>query len=523
MPLFVPALLLGMLFALHRAFLVFGPSLLVLANCAFRHRHGSVSIWKNVGTTAVALCCAPASAALFLGFSGVGFEAYLGGTGVKEFLPLFAEPGFHEQYRVFSLAHFLDFLNQQLLAAPVACMVLFVLRKKDLCHQPFLAVCTVIPLFFTFIANPKIGAFRDWDIFSLPALPFTLWAAAWLMECIQNREKLFHCAFLFGGAAALHTLVWIGLNASAGATEARYINQIDRLTGNASRSGWENLGVSYRLQNKTDHVLKAYERALKASPEEPRLWLLVGNIYNAVGQVERGIHHLKKALEFQPDFAPAHNNLATAYLETGRPGLAIEHLKRAIELQPELSVSYINLGAIYRKSGQVHNAIEALEKAVALQPQHAPSHAHLGAVYRDAGQNDKAVQHLTKAIALQPKHLVAYMDLGFIYKNQGKYPLAVENFKKALQLQKGRANAMAYLNIGDSYYKMGEHEKAIRYFQKTIQLNTNHANAHLLLGLSYLALKRGDQARVHFEKTLQLEPDHPHSAQIERWLDQIRK
>ena len=181
-PLFVPALLLGMLFALHRAFLVFGPSLLVLANCAFRHRHSSVSIWKNAGTTAVALCCAPASAALFLGFSGVGFEAYLGGTGVKEFLPLFAEPGFHEQYRVFSLAHFLDFLNQQLLAAPVACMVLFVLRKKDLCHQPFLAVCTVIPLFFTFIANPKIGAFRDWDIFSLPALPFTLWAAAWLLE-----------------------------------------------------------------------------------------------------------------------------------------------------------------------------------------------------------------------------------------------------------------------------------------------------------------------------------------------------
>ena len=74
------------------------------------------------------------------------------------------------------------------------------------------------------------------------------------------------------------------------------------------------------------------------------------------------------------------------------------------------------------------------------------------------------------------------------------------------------------MDIGDTYYDFGEHENAIPYFNKAVRMNPNHANTHLLLGLSYRALKRGDQARVHFEKTSELEPSHPQAAQIRQWL-----
>ena len=40
-------------------------------------------------------------------------------------------------------------------------------------------------------------------------------------------------------------------------------------------------------------------------------------------------------------------------------------------------------------------------------------------------------------------------------------------------------------------------------------MNPNFGYAHLLVGLSYRALNRGEEARVYFEKTLELEPDHP--------------
>ena len=79
------------------------------------------------------------------------------------------------------------------------------------------------------------------------------------------------------------------------------------------------------------------------------------------------------------------------------------------------------------------------------------------------------------------------------------------------------------MNIGDTYYDFGEHENAIPYFKKAVQLDPNHANAHLLLGLTYRALKRKDEARIQFEETLQLEPDHPQASQIRQWLERLRK
>ena len=129
----------------------------------------------------------------------------------------------------------------------------------------------------------------------------------------------------------------------------------------------------------------------------------------------------------------------------------------------------------------------------------------------------------TKRLKSNPTIPHASTNLGLAFRAQGRYAEAIAQFAKALELQGENANAMAYLNVGSTYYDMREHEKAIPYFQKAVELNPNHANAHLLLGLSYRASKRGGQARVHFEKVLELEPDHPQAAQIREWMGQIRE
>ena len=85
MPLIVPALLLGVLLALHRGFFIFGPSLLFLAYRGYRNRQYSVPARKNALATAAALCCVPASAVLFLALSGVGVHEYLSRIGGSHF------------------------------------------------------------------------------------------------------------------------------------------------------------------------------------------------------------------------------------------------------------------------------------------------------------------------------------------------------------------------------------------------------------------------------------------------------
>ena len=283
-PLYGPALLLGLLLALHPAFAVLGPSLLFLAYRAYREQREKAPSRKNAVVALATLCCVPLSATLFLELSGVGYEAYTSRMGGSNLLPLFGERGFLAQYPVFSFAHLFDFLNQQLLAAPTACMALFLFRKTHLSRQLFLAICGVIPLLFTFVANPVIGAVRDWDIFSLPALPLTLLAAAALLDRIRDREALYHVAFLLCGAAALHTCLWVVLNASAGMAEARFVHLIDRLTGGASANSWVAVGNIQRQEGRHASALHAYKRALDSDPENPNRWLLVGVAYREMGR-----------------------------------------------------------------------------------------------------------------------------------------------------------------------------------------------------------------------------------------------
>ena len=50
------------------------------------------------------------------------------------------------------------------------------------------------------------------------------------------------------------------------------------------------------------------------------------------GRIDDSIETNRKVLKLQPEFAPAHNNIAIAYLEKGEYVLAVTHCDKAVEL-----------------------------------------------------------------------------------------------------------------------------------------------------------------------------------------------
>ncbi len=488
-PLYVPALVLGLLVPFHFLFVLFAPSLLILGYCGYRRRETSMPRWKNVADKLAAICSAPLATLLVFWIAGFDFGAFLERTGGKHhILPLFADPGFHVPYSIASVSHLLDFVNLQILSAPAAAMAVFLFGGKDCRHHSFLLSAAAVPLFFTFIANPEIGAFRDWDILALPALPLTLWAAAALLERRRQDERTHRSVSVICAAAALHTLLWIGLNANPAAAETRYVHLMGRLNGHAASYGWETLGTYYRLRGKTVPALNAYKRALDANPQNPRHWLSVGIIYCDLGRPDRGIEHLRKATEIQPDLAEAHINLGTAYLGAGRHAAAIDHLRKAVELQPQGALGLVNLGAAYNEAGRYNEALDPLRKALERQPGHPGAHVNIGASFHGLGRYEEAVEHLETALELQP----------------------------------ALANAQTYLNIGGTYHNMGQFEKAIPYLQKAIQINPRLTNAYFNLGLAYGALNRLEEARANLRRVLELNPNDPQASVIRQLLRENR-
>ena len=442
MSVLAPAILLSLLVNLHLVLALLAPSLLVLGWHRHRNTRGCATRWRSGLATGAVLCFIPLSAALFLWLTDIDPVTYLSRLGVSHLLPVLSEPGFHEPYRLFSLAHVLDFLNLQALAAPGAWMALALLDKRALGHHFYLLTAAAFPLVFTFLANPEIGAFRDWDFLSLPALPLTVWAASALLARLRDPNSSFRKAFVICGAAALHCLMWVGLNASPTASESRYAHLMDKLTGHAASYGWETLGSYYRLQDNPESELKAQKRALEASPDNPRHWINVGVVHAGQGQYEDAIPYFHRAIQIDSNRVAGHVNLGAANQALNRMEAARSNLARVLELDPhnpqaeEIRRSllnayqrslgadpdnprhWVNVGVIHAMRGQYEEAIPYFHTAIQIDPDLVAGHVNLGSSYQALNRMEEARSSLARVLELDPHNPQAEEIRRFLAKDR---------------------------------------------------------------------------------------------------------
>ena len=236
-PLWAAAALLAVTNATHPSTIVLGPSLLFLGWIARQRNqswptvvlHIALPMFLVAAGTVGMMSAADHGPALLLTSDRPG-----GGDG-RWLVPLFATATRWEHYTMFSWLHLRDWLNLQLLVAPVVLPALAVMavarwwpprgastvpgssepgqpswETPGLIH--FLLIATGFYLFFTWVWNPDYGGQRDWDLFSLSVLPGTVLLA------VMGRRMLGQGRLLRAGFAPLvvlqlwHTTAWIYQN-----------------------------------------------------------------------------------------------------------------------------------------------------------------------------------------------------------------------------------------------------------------------------------------------------------------------
>ena len=413
LPLWVPAGILGAFIPLHLTLVTFAPSLLALGVLRAKSEIGShrePDRWKLTLKAVAQAGAAPAVLLFVLGAIGFDAVGYMGKVKGSHLLPFFSQPVFIYHYGVFSPAHLIDVVNHYLLVAPGAVMVCFLAAKRAWAggtEAGFLAAASIFPFLFTAFANPEIGAFRDWDAFAYPALPLTLWAGVALVRHATSR--LAHVGLMVCGAAALHSLLWVGVNARYAPAEARFAAVLShaQVSRQARSYGWETLGTYHQTRNRPEAAFNAYRRALEANPENPRHWLFVGN----------------------------------HYFQSGRLADAESAYRRACELRSDLPQVHVNLGAVYQRMGRGEDAIREFEKAIALDAGFAEAHANLGVAYAHLGRHEEAIHHLEMAVAIRPDYAEAFFNLGLAYRRAGAIEKAAACFREVLRLNPGHARA----------------------------------------------------------------------------------
>ncbi|HUB68737.1 MAG TPA: tetratricopeptide repeat protein [Candidatus Methylacidiphilales bacterium] len=181
------------------------------------------------------------------------------------------------------------------------------------------------------------------------------------------------------------------------------------------------------------------------------------------------------AVERNPHFILAQENLGKALLVNTQPEEAQAHFEEMLRLQPQRAASHYDLGKALVQMGRIEEGIAEYRRALSLDPTNAEAENNLGVALLQANRLSEAAAHFAQAIRLKPGYAIAYDNLGTAQAAMGQYQTATDNFARALELTP--RSAEAHDNMGYALLKLGRKDEAEKYFQRALQIDPDDEKA----------------------------------------------
>ena len=248
---------------------------------------------------------------------------------------------------------------------------------------------------------------------------------------------------------------------------------LDKLTSSIRKDLGESL---QKIHMKTLPLPKATTSSLEALKCLASASNIKGGTVGYVKQIEL----LRKAIEFDPEFALAHSNLAAYYYWTNDRVKGEEHIKIALSLLDRLTE---------RERLWIQAAVEG---------------------YR--GNREESVMKWEIFLSQYPDTYGAWYRLGYNYMMMGNSEEAIQTYTRATEIYRDD-NSSVLVNIATCYNKLYDFNSAIEYYLKVYRLDPDllaRPSLNHEFGITYAELGRLDEARGVFEK--QLKGDDPQQA-----------
>jgi cytochrome c-type biogenesis protein CcmH/NrfG len=146
-------------------------------------------------------------------------------------------------------------------------------------------------------------------------------------------------------------------------------------------------------------------------PGDPAAMRLSGMVAHRLGDHERAVSDLRRALSSWPDDPDLHMDLGRALCACGEADAGIASLREACTMAPERAETWFHLGEALVADARAEAAIEALQKAQRLDPGNAGVGVSLARILAVAGRVDDAVRGFRGVLRLDPCNADAWLGL----------------------------------------------------------------------------------------------------------------
>ncbi|HYD61883.1 MAG TPA: tetratricopeptide repeat protein [Noviherbaspirillum sp.] len=226
----------------------------------------------------------------------------------------------------------------------------------------------------------------------------------------------------------------------------------------------------------------------------------------ALNRTEDAEYYWKSALQADPEYVHAYNNLGILFHRSGRHAEAEAAYRNALALRPEHAEAHYNLGLLYQDSGRLHDALTCYREAVRIQPDYAEAHNNLGAIFKLSADREQAEACFRRALASVPSYAEAANNLGLLLQEMQRHAEAEEAYRRAHVTRRDDVEILWRLvAVCEAQGKLSD---AIDACQRVVALHPQHAEAFHRLGNLLQQAGHLDSAHACYRRTLELQPDN---------------
>ena len=201
------------------------------------------------------------------------------------------------------------------------------------------------------------------------------------------------------------------------------------------------LGTAYERIGRLDEARALLERAVQLNPAYPEALNNLGDVWVKLTKPEPAIRCFQDSLRLKPGQATVMNNLGNALLLAGHIPEAIVQLEGAVRLKPDLANTRFNLANTLAQSGRLAEAAPHYERYLAAQPADAEARSNFSTVLLLLGRKDEAIAQLETAVKLKPESSEIQNNLGVALAQAGRLREALVHFQEAVRLDPNAARA----------------------------------------------------------------------------------
>lgn len=274
----------------------------------------------------------------------------------------------------------------------------------------------------------------------------------------------------------------------------------------------------YIQLNQVDNAAAEVQKLIDESPDQPRYYSLLAELYQANGRSEEAFEVYQKLKEVDPNNPMVQLSMAEEYKRQGDHEKYFSELSKifdnsSVPIDAKVQILFPYLDLVQQKSDRKEEAFILGQKLVDAHPTEAKACSMYGDLLYTDGQAEAALKQYKRGLELDGSVFTVWQQVMFIHSELSQYQELADDSKEMIDLFPNQP--MPYYFNGIANNALENYEKAKKSLKRAILMGSENkallADLHAQLADVHHSLKEFDKSDSNFDKSLDYDPQNAYT------------